>query len=612
MMKNVFMVRSISFLRLVILVAAVSIAPCWLGSLPAQSEESTASFTSKPSNHQRWDGYAGSIIGKVLHADAGGKWFAVNVTSSNPPLEGGAGDTVAVSLQYKSPGNPAPGQMDYIKGLKADDTATIAVSPAKNGILRLSLSPATPAKQAEVSAKPEPAKVNFDYPGRDGSAVPWRTEAEARIEQLRKGNLSIRVVGEGGRPVPGATVKVEMTRHAFPFGAAVRLPMILGPDGAPMGGGDSAPNEAGRRKFQDMLTSLFNEAGFVNDLKGDWRPGKGEPETYRQNVITGLKWFKEKGFTIRGHLLVWPDWGHSPWATKYRDRQDDAAQKEFQHEIIERAVAKAKALDGLIDEWDVVNELKNNMIAKNSFFVRSGGLPAVLEWIKEVHQAIPNTPLCVTDNSVLDSRFDKKSWKRDAAKIPADRPMHEFSKDEIEKYLTYLIKENDAPIACIGFQGHFGKEGANEGGGLTEPSEVYARLERFAKFGKPMRITEFDIDIQDRDLQGALTRDYLTIYFSHPQVKGVMFWGFWEGEMRKDDSAMFNLDWTPRPNGQAYLDLVKKKWWTKGEGASNADGIYAIRGFAGEYLVSVDAGGKTVSKAVALPVSGLTETLTLR
>ena len=48
----------------------------------------------------------------------------------------------------------------------------------------------------------------------------WRAEANARIEQHRKEDVSIRLT-QNGKPVNNATVRVEMTRHEFLFGSNV-------------------------------------------------------------------------------------------------------------------------------------------------------------------------------------------------------------------------------------------------------------------------------------------------------------------------------------------------------------------------------------------------------
>ena len=80
--------------------------------------------------------------------------------------------------------------------------------------------------------------------------------------------------------------------------------------------------------------------------------------------------------------------------------------------------------------------------------------------------------------------------------------------------------------------------------------------------------------------------------------------GFWEGAHWRPRAALWNGDWTIRPHGQAWLDLVTKEWWTNLDGVTDARGRFTARGFCGDYEVTVEHGGKTVSRRVALPQAG--------
>src|SRR5688572_23119345 len=81
--------------------------------------------------------------------------------------------------------------------------------------LLLALAAARPvAPEAFRTAGPE------SYAGRAEEA-PWRVAAAQRIERYRKGTLRVVVTDRRGKPIPGATVRVSMRRHAFGFGSAV-------------------------------------------------------------------------------------------------------------------------------------------------------------------------------------------------------------------------------------------------------------------------------------------------------------------------------------------------------------------------------------------------------
>jgi hypothetical protein len=167
-----------------------------------------------------------------------------------------------------------------------------------------------------------------------------------------------------------------------------------------------------------------------------------------------------------------------------------------------------------------------------------------------------------------------------------------------------FLLDKGAPLGGIGMQGHFNWQ-------LTPPVRLLEVLDRFAALGLPIEVTEFDVDITDEQLQADYLRDFMTAVFSHPKVKGILMWGFWEGYHWRPNAALFRKDWSVKPNGQAWMDLVLKTWWTETEGKAGAGGEYKVRGFQGDYEVTAKAGGRTKNVRVSLPPSGATVTVTM-
>jgi hypothetical protein len=67
---------------------------------------------------------------------------------------------------------------------------------------------------------------------------------------------------------------------------------------------------------------------------------------------------------------------------------------------------------------------------------------------------------------------------------------------------------------------------------------------------------------------------------------------------------MFRNDWSIKPSGEAYLDLLFNEWWTDEQALADADGVTTVRGFKGDYEVSVSAAGHTVSVDSTLSSGG--------
>jgi len=112
-------------------------------------------------------------------------------------------------------------------------------------------------------------------------------------------------------------------------------------------------------------------------------------------------------------------------------------------------------------------------------------------------------------------------------------------------------------------------------------------------------------------LQADYTRDFLTAMFGHPAVKGLLTWGFWEGRHWRPNGAYFRRDWSIKPAGQAWLDLVLNAWWTRFSGSTDDTGKVATRGFLGEYEIVATKGGARQTEKVTLSTGGAKVTIKL-
>ena len=149
----------------------------------------------------------------------------------------------------------------------------------------------------------------------------------------------------------------------------------------------------------------------------------------------------------------------------------------------------------------------------------------------------------------------------------------------------------------MGLQGHFGSQ-------LTPPDRLLQILDRLAAHQLKIQVTEFTVDVMDQALQADYTRDALTVFFSHPAMNAVTLWGFWEGQMYYKQAALFDKHWQIKPNGKVYQDLVFKQWWTDEQRSTDADGQVQLRGFKGDYQITVIHNGQRVQRTMNLGDAG--------
>ncbi len=398
--------------------------------------------------------------------------------------------------------------------------------------------------------------TSLGYGGREPGAA-WRKAAETRIEKVRKGDLTVLVKDGAGKPVTGAQVAVRMKKHAFLWGTAVNASVFSN--------GRLTPENLERYK-QEILAN-FNASVMENETKWpQWSVVANRPAT-----IKVIDWLRASGHQVRGHNLVWPSWNNSNVKEAIAAKNDPPRLAQV---ILDHISETTRELRGKFVDWDVINETFTN-----HDFMDILGRRAMVDWFKAARAGDPDAKLYINDFNI----------------VAGDDTAHQ---DDYAATIKYLIDEG-APVDGIGFQGHFPSR-------VTPMDEVVARTERFAAFGKELEVTEFDINTSDEALQADYTRDVMTYMFSHPSVKAFVLWGFWEGAHWIPSGAMMRRDWSLKPNGQVYKDLVFGKWWTNANGRTGAKGTFATRGFLGDYDIEVRAGGKTRTVTASLGKDGKT------
>lgn len=400
--------------------------------------------------------------------------------------------------------------------------------------------------------------TEFTYEGRESNA-PWRAAAAKRIEQHRKGDLTLRVVDAKGQPVEGARVKVEMKRHAYAFGTYIQH--------------DIMENKPGYDQFRNWVPKLFNKVT-VNLYTGDGRWGWCSPWGPRQ-FKASTKWAHELGLELRGHVLVYPWHKFCPPELVALKGDKEATQNWIRNYM--------KDIMGELRQYDIVDlDVTNELRQWKDDMVKTVGREGVAEWYRMAREVAPDAILYLNDNTILTNGGRTKN-----------------EQDIYIDWLKYLI-DQDVGLGGIGMQSHFGET-------LTPPDKVLEILDRFAKLGLDIQITEFDINTANEKVQADYTRDFLTTVFSHPATKGFIMWGFWEGRHWRPLGAMLRKDFSPKPNLKVWQDLVYKQWWTNVTGATDKDGVFRARGFLGDYTVTAEAGTRvTVDTKLTMPGTKVT------
>ncbi|KAJ8312922.1 hypothetical protein KUTeg_010295, partial [Tegillarca granosa] len=148
------------------------------------------------------------------------------------------------------------------------------------------------------------------------------------------------------------------------------------------------------------------------------------------------------------------------------------------------------------------------------------------------------------------------------------------------------LKAAGVPISGIGIQGHF------------HSSDVDINI---VKAGIPIWITEMSVSDHDDHKKAEAIENLLTLYFSHPSVHGVLFWGFWDGDIGHNVNAL-----ATGANVTSWTSNFRQSL------AHARDGM-SFRGFHGEYELKVKKDGHVIeTKTFSLGPNGNNVTINLQ
>ncbi|WP_018345148.1 endo-1,4-beta-xylanase [Cytophaga aurantiaca] len=371
----------------------------------------------------------------------------------------------------------------------------------------------------------------------------WYAQAQTRIDQVRKGDFVLTVRDQNGDLLTNCDVTVQLKQHDFKWGTAVAF--------------QTNPITADEVWYRNTVKTYFNNAVFENDFKWPSMEYANGDVSY-SGIEPYLDWGNLENIGFRGHNLVWGGKQASPpnsyWLTPswLWNVSSDSAYK-----LIERRVKRdVTYFKGRIHEYDVVNEAVHEKALAN--WLGDSVHVMAFKWAK---QADPTAALYINDYGNIDGG---------ATSI-------------YKSYIQYL-QSKGAPVEGIGIQGHFNT--------LIDWQSVKLRLDYLAELGLPLKITEFDINVNSVTMtdeeQAAQYAKMMRIAFSHPKVEGFLFWGFWDSRHWLPGAGLFRTDKTAKPAADSVYKLIHTTWSTTANLTTDANGQVTFRGYYGTYTVTAD------------------------
>lgn len=427
-----------------------------------------------------------------------------------------------------------------------------------------------------------------------------REETEKRIadgiEKYRKGDLEILIKDKSGAPIKGARLTLSQKNHEFKFGA--NLFML-----------DEMESTEKNEKYKKAFAETFNIATLpfywnaTEPERGRLRYEKNSAPMYRRPPIDlCMEFCEQNGIEPREHALAYvslfPKW------------LNDLSVPEIKRELERRYQEISERYASKIPTIEVTNELlwDSKYVAVPSIYEENDYLDFCFALAEKY---FPKNQLAINEAPFV---WEENARTTDHYYSYAEAAMHRGNRIDAIGMQYHLFYKQDAIYQAT--RKHL------------SPEWLYRHMDLYARFGKPLQVTEITIpafsnDPENEAVQAELIEWLYSIWFSHPAMEQIIYWNLVDGyayvndpEKIKDSQGdmtigenvyyggLFRFDMTPKPAFLAIQNLIKKKWHTETALVTDTEGRAKMRGFYGTYVLTVETESGIETREISLSKDG--------
>ncbi|MDX1734836.1 MAG: endo-1,4-beta-xylanase [Halioglobus sp.] len=390
--------------------------------------------------------------------------------------------------------------------------------------------------------------------------------ADARAAGLRSAPLQLWIDHD-------TEITVTQVRHGFTFGFPLELKRFR-----------NLP-EDDLQWFGARMAEHFSLAVLESDAK--WArvepaPGERRFEASDENV----QWAEDNGFDVKGHTLLWgipmplssaalPKWAEEMFPSTSLTPQQREELRAILKSFIQDSVRHHR---GRLDYWDVTNETLQQLA---QWFIDRLGPGIVNDAFHWAREADPDVALVFNE------------WI-----VEVFTGFNSPTAADVRDRVLQLLSEG-VPIDALGQQAHFAPTVAFVDPGFDisgrTPIDEYAQaLDILAETGLPIHLTETNfISPPEPELRAAQAEALMRLWWGHPAVEMIVFWGPWNKVAGRDefDVGFWDDERNITRHGEAVFSLLNDRWRTRATLSPDTEGLASVRATYGDYVASWQVGG---------------------
>ncbi|MFW6308563.1 MAG: endo-1,4-beta-xylanase [bacterium] len=406
-----------------------------------------------------------------------------------------------------------------------------------------------------------------------------RKKANQNIEKYRKGEAEINIVDSDGKRLSNLDIEIELVNHEFKFGGWPWLPR------------KSAHYRISDRQAKELYTEHYCDLFNCGTAMMYWDEKEGFPHWERKQGQVEHKfidqltdWARKNNIKLKGHPLAWTKPNSLPdWLIDSSKR----ARKIYLEAHVRKLVS---SFAGIIDEWDVVNEVLWEPVWEN---MDNRSWPNFEEIDDIIDFVLPLFKWAREENPAADLLINEYGLEVDKKQISAENQRKRY-----REIIARLLTEGGFPDA-IGLQTHEGAINASS-------KKLWEIWDYFSELGIPLHLTEIGCDANIIESGGQYRGEnwnktvailaYQNMYrigFGHPNVEAIITY----------NTLHNGYQYSGKPNWiyEALHKLISEEWQTRKNIKTNDRGILNFRGFYGDYKIDITTeSGKIVRKKFSL------------